>query len=88
MPVHDTPSRVVREREMVRREDGLRRYTLTCSEGTLSVYAAFSRLKHLVVQIAQMSFWPLISIFNMLKLTFFITGFLKIFLNISFFYLL
>ena len=69
MPVHDTPSRVVREREMVRREDGLRRYTLTCSEGTLSVYAAFSRLKHLVVQIAQMSFWPLISIFNMPKKT-------------------
>ena len=32
------------------------RYTLTYSEGTLSIYAAFSRLKHLVVQIAQMSF--------------------------------
>ena len=42
-----------------------RRYTLTYSEGTLSVYAAFSRLKHLVVQIAQMSFWSLISISNM-----------------------
>ena len=32
------------------------RYTLTYNEGTLSIYAAFSRLKHLVVQIAQMSF--------------------------------
>ena len=31
-------------------------YTLTYNEGTLSIYAAFSRLKHLVVQIAQMSF--------------------------------
>ena len=41
------------------------RYTLTYNEGTLSVYAAFSRLKHLVVQIAQMSFWSLISISNM-----------------------
>ena len=44
---------------------GLVRYTLTYNEGTLSVYAAFSRLKHLVVQIAQMSFWSLISISNM-----------------------
>ena len=43
----------------------LSRYTLTYNEGTLSVYAAFSRLKHLVVQIAQMSFWSLISISNM-----------------------
>ena len=42
-----------------------RRYTLTYNEGALSVYAAFSRLKHLVVQIAQMSFWSLISISNM-----------------------
>ena len=41
------------------------RYTLTYNEGVLSVYAAFSRLKHLVVQIAQMSFWSLISISNM-----------------------
>ena len=41
------------------------RYTLTYNEGTFSVYAAFSRLKHLVVQIAQMSFWSLISISNM-----------------------
>ena len=41
------------------------RYTLTYNEGTLSIYAAFSRLKHLVVQIAQMSFWSLISISNM-----------------------
>ena len=32
------------------------RYTLTYNEGTLSIYAAFSRLKHIVVQIAQMSF--------------------------------
>ena len=84
----DTPSRVVREHAERSKGPGFPRYTLTCSEGTLSVYAAFSRLKHLVVQIAQMSFWSLISIFNMLKLTFFITGFLKIFLNLSFFYLL
>ena len=32
------------------------RYTLTYNEGTLSIYAAFSRLKHLVVQFAQMYF--------------------------------
>ena len=32
------------------------RYTLTYNEGTVSIYAAFSRLKHLVVQIVQMSF--------------------------------
>ena len=52
----DIPSLAVRERE----QDGIRgvpvRYTLTYSEGTLSIYAAFSCLKHLVVQIAQMSF--------------------------------
>ena len=62
---HDTPSRIVREPPTCIRSDAFARYTLTYSEGTLSVYAAFSRLKHLVVQIAQMSFWSLISISNM-----------------------
>ena len=55
----------MRELPGVRLVYALFRYTLTYSEGTLSVYAAFSRLKHLVVQIAQMSFWSLISISNM-----------------------
>ena len=44
------------ERFELPRDEQLIRYTLTYSEGTLSIYAAFSRLKHLVVQIAQMSF--------------------------------
>ena len=55
----------MREREDTKRRFDDIRYTLTYNEGTLSVYAAFSRLKHLVVQIAQMSFWSLISISNM-----------------------
>ena len=55
----------MREHEIKEREKQERRYTLTYNEGVLSVYAAFSRLKHLVVQIAQMSFWSLISISNM-----------------------
>ena len=61
----DTPSRIVREQRSCNGSADKSRYTLTYSEGTLSVYAAFSRLKHLVVQIAQMSFWSLISISNM-----------------------
>ena len=52
----DTPSRIVRELTVYAESPCSSRYTLTYSEGTLSVYAAFSRLKHLVVQIAQMSF--------------------------------
>ena len=63
--LRDTPSRIVRERLQSVPLRPLLRYTLTYSEGTLSVYAAFSRLKHHVVQIAQMSFWSLISISNM-----------------------
>ena len=63
--VHDTPSHIMRERHVFIGHDKRGRYTLTYNEGTLSVYAAFSRLKHLVVQIAQMSFWSLISISNM-----------------------
>ena len=52
----DTPSLAVREREE-KQIPGLKvRYTLTCSEGTLSIYAAFNRLKYLVVQIAQIHF--------------------------------
>ena len=61
----DTPSHIVREPVLFFYFEKPRRYTLTYSEGTLSVYAAFSRLKHLIVQIAQMSFWSLISISNM-----------------------
>ena len=63
--VNDTPSHIMRELKRLLWDEGLDRYTLTYNEGTLSVYAAFSRLKHLVVQIAQMSFWSLISISNM-----------------------
>ena len=55
----------MRERNLRSVAKDVERYTLTYNEGTLSVYAAFSRLKHLVVQIAQMSFWSLISISNM-----------------------
>ena len=64
---NDIPSLAVRERISSTFNTGGRRYTLTCSEGTLSVYAAFSRLKHLVVQIAQKIFSPLLHIFNMQK---------------------
>ena len=63
--VNDTPSHIMREQWIIIRVLVIPRYTLTYNEGTLSVYAAFSRLKHLVVQIAQMSFWSLISISNM-----------------------
>ena len=63
--VNDTPSHIMRELSLIYYVPGVFRYTLTYNEGTLSVYAAFSRLKHLVVQIAQMSFWSLISISNM-----------------------
>ena len=52
----DIPSHIMRERTKQARADCRNRYTLTYNEGTLSIYAAFSRLKHLVVQIAQMSF--------------------------------
>ena len=62
---NDTPSHIMREHINTTKETSSQRYTLTYNEGTLSVYAAFSRLKHLVVQIAQMSFWSLISISNM-----------------------
>ena len=55
----------MRELKYLLEQKAKERYTLTYNEGTLSVYAAFSRLKHLVVQIAQMSFWSLISISNM-----------------------
>ena len=50
------PSRIVREQPKQPPEQPEQPYALTYSEGTLSIYAAFSRLKHLVVQIAQMSF--------------------------------
>ena len=63
----DIPSLAVREHSFFLCWYVSPRYTLTCSEGTLSVYAAFSRLKHLVVQIAQKIFSPLLHIFNMQK---------------------
>ena len=46
----------MREHDVDGEDDAKERYTLTYNEGTLSIYAAFGRLKHLVVQIAQMSF--------------------------------
>ena len=52
----DIPSHIMRERADLALAVLPGRYTLTYNEGTLSIYAAFSRLKHLVVQIAQMSF--------------------------------
>ena len=52
----DIPSHIMREQEECPPFGHSSRYTLTYNEGTLSIYAAFSRLKHLVVQIAQMSF--------------------------------
>ena len=63
----DIPSLAVKERPEDSQMLPCLRYTLTCSEGTLSVYAAFSRLKHLVMQIAQKIFSPLLHIFNMQK---------------------
>ena len=54
--VVDIPSHIMRELGLWNLEDCVERYTLTYNEGTLSIYAAFSRLKHIVVQIAQMSF--------------------------------
>ena len=56
MGIGDIPSHIMRERLKADITTENRRYTLTYNEGTLSIYAAFSRLKHLVVQIAQMSF--------------------------------
>ena len=53
---YDIPSHIMREHDVDGEDDTKQRYTLTYNEGTLSIYAAFSRLKHLVVQIAQMSF--------------------------------
>ena len=52
----DIPSHIMREHVIYNTDFSETRYTLTYNEGTLSIYAAFSRLKHLVVQIAQMSF--------------------------------
>ena len=52
----DIPSHIMREPRMPVYAPHKMRYTLTYNEGTLSIYAAFSRLKHIVVQIAQMSF--------------------------------
>ena len=54
--VIDIPSHIMRERRTSTNRKEQYRYTLTYNEGTLSIYAAFSRLKHIVVQIAQMSF--------------------------------
>lgn len=48
----DIPSHIVRENYLEEREDEWERYTLTYSEGKLSVYAGSSHRKYLVVQFA------------------------------------
>ena len=63
--LYDILSLAVRERARLSPAAASARYTLTCSEGTLSVYAAFSHRKHLVVQIAQSVFLSYYRIFNM-----------------------
>ena len=57
----DIPSHTVREQIDVVLKSTYRRYTLTYSEGTLSIYAAFSRSKYLVVQFAQKPFVILVT---------------------------
>ena len=54
--LRDTPSHIMRERAVLYASISLTRYTLTYNEGTLSIYAAFSRPKYLVVQFAQRPF--------------------------------
>ena len=63
----DIPSRIMRGHRMPPKPSLLPRYTLTYNEGTLSVYAGFSRLKYLVVQFAQKAFCYHYHIFNMPK---------------------
>ena len=52
----DTPSRTGRKLQLIRTLHPLFRYTLPYREETLSVYAGFSPAKHLVMQIAQITF--------------------------------
>lgn len=52
MARHDIPSHIVREMEEGQRNRLAERYTLTYSEGKLSVYAGSSHRKYLVVQFA------------------------------------
>lgn len=59
--MHDTPSHTVRELRIFFDGQARTRYTLTYSEGTLSIYAAFSRLKYLVVQFVQRPFVILVT---------------------------
>ena len=57
----DIPSHTVRELYTYHQRAVINRYTLTYSEGTLSIYAAFSRSKYLVVQFAQKPFVILVT---------------------------
>lgn len=52
MARHDIPSHIVRENDVDGEDDTKQRYTLTYSEGKLSVYAGSSHRKYLVVQFA------------------------------------
>ena len=63
----DIPSRIMRGPVASSLASSKGRYTLTYNEGTLSVYAGFSRLKYLVVQFAQKAFCYHYHIFNMPK---------------------
>ena len=66
----DTPSHTVRERRRWERWHDLRGYTLTYSEGTLSIYAAFSRSKYLVVKFTQKPFVILVTYLICRKISF------------------
>ena len=57
----DIPSHTVREVQEARSRQHKSRYTLTHSEGRLSVYADFSHLKYLVMQFAQKPFTILVT---------------------------
>ena len=55
--LNDTPSRIGRKRRFFFTYGSFLRYTLPYREETLSVYADFSHLKHLVVQFTQIVFF-------------------------------
>ena len=61
MSSNDIPSHTVREGCSSSLSMKKRRYTLTHSEGRLSVYADFSHLKYLVMQFAQKPFTILVT---------------------------
>lgn len=60
----------MRERPCARVRARGQRYTLTYSEGTLSIYAAFSRSKYLIVQFAQKPFVILVTYLICRKISF------------------